>query len=312
MGPDPRRIGSSSRCSASRSSSSWRSTASPVATNRSSSARSPHPRPAPRSPRSTGSTARSSGSTCSWLRQAVTGDLGTSLASKQPVLDEFIRRAPVTIELTVLATIISLVAGTSLGMASALNADRRPVASGSRLLSGLGLSVPDFVVGSLLVYVFSANSLFFTVGGYVPFLEDPIGNIKAMTLPAITLGIFGTALVAADDARRRARRDDGTVHHRCRGAWRPATAHRRPPRPAQQLSAGGDRDGDLRRLPAQRRRHRRAAVHASRLRGLRADRRVQPRLRRGPGRGAHRRGGVHRRQHRGGRRPRRDRPAHQT
>lgn len=132
----------------------------------------------------------------SWLRQAVTGDLGTSLASKQPVLDEFIRRAPVTIELTVLATIIALVAGTSLGMASALNADRRPVASGSRLLSGLGLSVPDFVVGSLLVYFFSANSLFFTVGGYVPFLEDPIGNIQAMTLPAITLGIFGTALVS--------------------------------------------------------------------------------------------------------------------
>jgi peptide/nickel transport system permease protein len=132
----------------------------------------------------------------SWLRQAVTGDLGTSLASKQPVLDEFLRRAPVTIELTLMATAISLVAGTSLGMAAALNADRRHIASGSRLVSGLGLSVPDFVVGSLLVYVFSANALFFTVGGYVPFVDDPVANLKAMTLPAITLGIFGTALVA--------------------------------------------------------------------------------------------------------------------
>jgi peptide/nickel transport system permease protein len=102
----------------------------------------------------------------------------------------------VTLELTLLATLISLVAGTSLGMCSALTADRRRLASGSRLLSGLGLSVPDFVVGSLLVYYFSAHSLFFTVGGYVPLLQDPIGNIRAMTLPAVTLGIFGTALVA--------------------------------------------------------------------------------------------------------------------
>jgi peptide/nickel transport system permease protein len=131
-----------------------------------------------------------------WLREAATGDLGTSLASQQPVLDEFRRRAPVTIELTVLATLVAVTAGSALGIASALSAHRPRAAAGGRLLSGLGLSVPDFVVGSVLVYVFSANSLFFRVGGYVPLWDDPIDNLRAMALPAVTLGVFGAALVA--------------------------------------------------------------------------------------------------------------------
>jgi peptide/nickel transport system permease protein len=131
-----------------------------------------------------------------WVGAVVRGDLGTSLASKQPVLDEFLRRAPVTIELALLATVISLIAGTSLGLAAGLAASQRFVAGGSRLLSGIGLSIPDFVLASLVVYLFSAHSWFFSVGGYEPIWKDPIANFRAMALPALVLGSFGTALVA--------------------------------------------------------------------------------------------------------------------
>ena len=134
-----------------------------------------------------------------WFREAATGDLGTSLASKQPVLDEFRRRAPVTIELTVLATLISLVAGTSLGMASALTADRRRLAGGSRLLSGLGLSVPDFVVGSLARVRLLGELAVLHRRRLRPVLGGPDRQHPGDGLPAITLGVFGHGARRPDD-----------------------------------------------------------------------------------------------------------------
>ena len=59
----------------------------------------------------------------------------------------------------------------------------------------LGASTPDFVLGVALVYVFSVWSLGLTVGGFVPFFEDPLANLRAMVLPASTLSVFGIALI---------------------------------------------------------------------------------------------------------------------
>lgn len=130
-----------------------------------------------------------------WARNVVTGDLGTSMASGEAVASELWRRALPTVQLAVMASLLGLIVGVPLGLVAAL-ADRRPrLRATSRLFGALGLSLPDFVIGTILVYVFSRWSLGFTVGGYVSIFDEPLTNLKAMTLPAATLGVLGIALV---------------------------------------------------------------------------------------------------------------------
>ena len=129
-----------------------------------------------------------------WLAAALTGDFGTSMITHQPVLDEIIRRAAVTLELALLALGLAIAAGLPLGLAAATASGwARSVA---RAISAFGLGVPDFVVGAVLVYIFSQFQLGLSVGGFVPFDTDWAANLRVMALPAITLGLFGIALVA--------------------------------------------------------------------------------------------------------------------
>ena len=130
-----------------------------------------------------------------WLAAALQGDLGTSMITRQPVVDEIARRAQVTIELAVLALLVAAGLGVPLGVAAATTRSRL-VRGATRGIGVLGLGVPDFVAGALLVYVFSQWRLGLTVGGFVPFAENPPANLTAMTLPAVTLGLFGLALLA--------------------------------------------------------------------------------------------------------------------
>lgn len=130
-----------------------------------------------------------------WLAAAVRGDFGVSLTTSEPIGAEFARRAPVTLELTLLATIFSVVVGVPLGAAAALRTRWPRMAGASRIAGSLAMGTPDFVVGSVLVYLFTRYSLGLTVGEYVPFSSDPIANLQAMLLPAVTLGVFTSSLV---------------------------------------------------------------------------------------------------------------------
>ena len=130
-----------------------------------------------------------------WLGAAVHGDFGISLVTQRSVAAEILRRAPTTLQLALMATIMAVTVGLSMGILAGLtNAGRFQRALG-RLIGALGASVPDFVLGSAFIFIFSVWSLGLTVGGFVPFDEDPITNLRAMALPAITLGVFGVALI---------------------------------------------------------------------------------------------------------------------
>lgn len=129
-----------------------------------------------------------------WLGGVLQGDLGTSMISQQSVMSELVNRLPATIELVVFALAISIVVGVSLGLISGL-ARNSFVRTSTRLFGSLTLSVPDFVVGTALVYLFSVNVSWFTIGGYEPFFEDPVSNIRSTVLPALTLGLFGIAMI---------------------------------------------------------------------------------------------------------------------
>ncbi len=128
-----------------------------------------------------------------WLGTAATGDFGVSMATSKPVADEMLRRAPATIQVALVATATALVVGLPLGLMAGLGVGRwRSV---GRMVGALGASVPEVVLGSVLVYVFSRWSLGATVGGYVPFTEDPGVSVRATLLPGMSLGIFGIALL---------------------------------------------------------------------------------------------------------------------
>jgi len=129
-----------------------------------------------------------------WLGSVSTGDLGNSLITQEPVTKSFATRVPVTIELAVLATCISALIGIPLGLWSGLT-HRKPAVSGfSRMLGSFIMSVPDFVVASFFLFIFSRYSLGLTVGQWVPLSEGFVGHVKSVVLPAVTLSAVGIGL----------------------------------------------------------------------------------------------------------------------
>lgn len=130
-----------------------------------------------------------------WLGALLQGDFGVSMVTRRPVIDEFVRRAPVTIELALIALSVALTIGIPLGVISGTRGGSRRRGDFARVVGALGASVPDFVLGSMLIFVFSVWSLWLRVGGYVPLSDDPVGNLRAMLLPALTLSVFGIALI---------------------------------------------------------------------------------------------------------------------
>src|SRR5688500_1396343 len=120
-----------------------------------------------------------------WLRNAVQGDFGESLRMNTPVSDEIVRRLKVTLELTGLATLMSVVVGVPLGVFAALRRNSTGDVV-TRLVSLAGLSVPDFVLGTLLIFLVARWHLGLPVSGYVAISEDAVRHFKGMLLPTVT------------------------------------------------------------------------------------------------------------------------------
>jgi peptide/nickel transport system permease protein len=131
-----------------------------------------------------------------WLSALLNGDFGISMVTNKPAIDELMRRVPVTAELALLTLVAVLSIGFPLGVWSAVaeGGGARSARIG-RLIGALGASVPEFVVGSALIFIFSRWSLGLKVGGFVPLSENVWGNLKTLALPTASLAIFGIALI---------------------------------------------------------------------------------------------------------------------
>ncbi len=129
-----------------------------------------------------------------WLGNAVRGDFGESLGTHASISHELKRRAGVTIELALLATLVSVVLGVPLGVIAAAKRGS-PADAGIRGLALLFLSIPDFVLGTLLIYFVSTRHIGLPVSGYVSPSESVVGNLKSMLLPVLSLGLITTAVV---------------------------------------------------------------------------------------------------------------------
>lgn len=131
-----------------------------------------------------------------WISSVLTGDLGTSIISRQPVTDELALRLPVTATLAVLALIIALIVGIPLGIWQGVRAHRKGGAMVSRVISGLAISVPEFVLGALVVLVFSIFPLGITIGAVTPVTENFFAGVASLLLPALVLSVFCAAATA--------------------------------------------------------------------------------------------------------------------
>lgn len=129
-----------------------------------------------------------------WLKGVVRGDFGESGFTGQPVREALLERLPVTLQLAGLSVILALLIALPLGI---LAAARRGGAADhiASTIGLLGLSVPNFWLGTLLILVFSLQLGLVPSGGFVSFFDDPFANLRSMILPVIALGAAVAAVV---------------------------------------------------------------------------------------------------------------------
>ena len=127
-----------------------------------------------------------------WLGRAVRGDLGESLWTRRPVLQELGQRLPVTAELALYATIVALVIALPVGVLAAARQDSLSDYI-ARSLAILGLSVPGFWLATLLIVLPAIWWGWRPLTGFVEFRQDPVGHVTQLLLPAVILGIAAAA-----------------------------------------------------------------------------------------------------------------------
>jgi peptide/nickel transport system permease protein len=130
-----------------------------------------------------------------WMADLARGDLGTSWRTGKPVLALIVERLPVTIELTALAVGFALLLGIPAGIVSATRRDRA-IDNVTRVGTLLGLSVPVFWQGTMLILFFSIYLRWMPPVVWVDFFTDPRRNLTIMLLPALCLGTASAANIA--------------------------------------------------------------------------------------------------------------------
>ena len=128
-----------------------------------------------------------------WLRGAVHGDLGSSLITRQPVTSLLNDRLEPSLSLIIGATLVASIVGVTLGIRGAR---RGPLGRVVDAVSVVGIAIPDFWLGLMLIVVFAVQWSLFPPTGYVPIVDDPAGWLTSLVLPVITLAIPATAIIA--------------------------------------------------------------------------------------------------------------------
>ena len=130
-----------------------------------------------------------------WLQDLFQGDLGTSWTTGRSVKSLLWSRVPATLNLVVFAMILAVIIGIPLGMISAYNRNT-PLDYSTRILAILGLAIPNFWFGVMIIIALVLAFNWTPPLEYIDFLDDPIGNLEKMSLPAFVLGYTLAALIA--------------------------------------------------------------------------------------------------------------------
>jgi peptide/nickel transport system permease protein len=130
-----------------------------------------------------------------WYGGLLQGDLGRSILLGKPVATATMERLPVTIGLSAYALVLTLIIGVLAGILAALRQNSW-VDQAAMMLAMIGISVPNFFLGLLMIILFAVKLGWLPTGGYVPFGEDPLGWLRSMTMPAISLALLQAGLLA--------------------------------------------------------------------------------------------------------------------
>ena len=123
------------------------------------------------------------------------GDFGKSLLLGKGVLAATMERLPVTIGLSLYALVLTLLIGVASGIIAALRQNTW-VDQVAMMIAMLGISIPGFFLGLLMIIFFAVQLGWLPSGGYVPFSQDPIGWLRSTTMPAISLALLQAGLLA--------------------------------------------------------------------------------------------------------------------
>ena len=130
-----------------------------------------------------------------WYGRILHGDLGHSILLNRSVTAAILERLPVTLSLAGIALVLALLIGVLAGIVAAVNHNRWPdqVVMTAALI---GLSVPDFWLGIMLILLLAVKLGLFPTGGYVPLSEDPLGWLASIFMPAMTLAVIQVGFIA--------------------------------------------------------------------------------------------------------------------
>ena len=129
-----------------------------------------------------------------WAAGVLTGDFGKSHRSQQPVINELVDAIPVSAELAILGVITAVAVALPLGTLAATNRARH-IDYVARLVALAGLSIPSFVLGTLVVLFLALWFGWLPPTGYVPLYVDPFTNVQQFVFPALVVGYRSSALM---------------------------------------------------------------------------------------------------------------------
>jgi peptide/nickel transport system permease protein len=130
-----------------------------------------------------------------WYAGLARGDLGRSIFLGKPVLTATLERLPVSLSIAAYALALTVVFGLASGILAALRQNSW-VDQGAMVFAMIGISVPNFWLGLVMILLFSVHLGWLPTGGYVPFTQDPLGWFKSTTMPAISLALLQIGLLA--------------------------------------------------------------------------------------------------------------------
>jgi peptide/nickel transport system permease protein len=129
-----------------------------------------------------------------WVDGVLHGTLGTSLFTNQSVASELGQRLPATVWLVIGATLVTVVAGVALGLASAVR--NGPLGRAVDAASWVTFAVPNFWLGLILIEFIAVKARLLPSTGYVPLGQDPAAWLRSLVLPVVTLAAVGVTGIA--------------------------------------------------------------------------------------------------------------------
>ena len=130
-----------------------------------------------------------------WYANLLTGDLGRSLLLGQPVVQVMLQRLPVTLALSAYALVLTLAIGLTSGIVAALKHNTW-IDQATMVFAMLGISLPNFYLGLLMIILFAVDLGWLPTGGYIAFTDNPPGWLATSTMPAISLALLLAGLLA--------------------------------------------------------------------------------------------------------------------